>query len=69
MCMPGLAALAREAGWLRQDAPIDEALSRRARTLAIEAGSVLEGAGLARVDFLLDRRAASGVNACESMPQ
>jgi D-alanine-D-alanine ligase len=50
-------------------APIDDALSRRARALAIEAGSVLEGAGLARVDFLLDRRTGElFVNEVNSLP-
>ena len=36
-------------------APISEASSERVRALAIEAFQVLEGEGLARVDFLLDR--------------
>jgi len=36
-------------------APIDEELARRLRELAIRATRVLEGAGLARVDFLVER--------------
>jgi D-alanine-D-alanine ligase len=50
-------------------APIDEAQSRAARRMAIEAVRVLEGSGLARVDFLLDR--ATGelfVNEVNSLP-
>jgi D-alanine-D-alanine ligase len=50
-------------------APIDEAQSRTARRLAIEAARVLEGAGLARVDFLLDRRSGEiFVNELNSLP-
>lgn len=50
-------------------APIDEATSRKARELAIAAVRVLEGAGLARVDFLLDRRSGEVfVNEVNSLP-
>ena len=50
-------------------APIDEAQSRKARSLAIEAVGLLEGAGLARVDFLLDRRSGElFVNEVNSLP-
>jgi len=50
-------------------APIDEAQSRAARELAIAAAGILEGAGLARVDFLLDRRTgALFVNEVNSLP-
>jgi D-alanine-D-alanine ligase len=50
-------------------APIDEAQSRKARSLAIEAVGLLEGAGLARVDFLLDRRTGElFVNEVNSLP-
>ena len=36
-------------------APLDEAVAERARGLALQAFRVLEGSGLARVDFFLDR--------------
>jgi D-alanine-D-alanine ligase len=36
-------------------APIDEAVAEQARSLALRAFRILEGAGLARVDFFLDR--------------
>jgi D-alanine-D-alanine ligase len=36
-------------------APVDEAVAERARALALRAFRILEGAGLARVDFFLDR--------------
>ncbi len=50
-------------------APIDEAQSRKARSLAIQAVGLLEGAGLARVDFLLDRRTGElFVNEVNSLP-
>jgi D-alanine-D-alanine ligase len=50
-------------------APIDEAQSRQARSLAIEAVGLLEGAGLARVDFLMDRHTgALFVNEVNSLP-
>jgi D-alanine-D-alanine ligase len=50
-------------------APIDEATSRSARELAIAAVRILEGAGLARVDFLLDRHTGElFVNEVNSLP-
>jgi D-alanine-D-alanine ligase len=50
-------------------APISEALSERLRALAIEAFRVLEGDGLARVDFLLDRDTEElYVNEVNSLP-
>jgi len=50
-------------------APIDEEQSRKARSLAIEAVRLLEGAGLARVDFLMDRRTGElFVNEVNSLP-
>jgi D-alanine-D-alanine ligase len=36
-------------------APVDEEIAERARALALRAFRILEGAGLARVDFFLDR--------------
>jgi D-alanine-D-alanine ligase len=36
-------------------APVDEEVAERARALALRAFGILEGAGLARVDFFLDR--------------
>jgi len=36
-------------------APVDEEVAERARALALRAFRILEGAGLARVDFFLDR--------------
>ncbi len=50
-------------------APISESQTRRVQELAIAAVEILEGAGLARVDFLLDR--ATGefyVNEVNSLP-
>ena len=50
-------------------APLDEALAERMRELAIRAFRTLEGAGLARVDFFLDR--ATGelwLNELNSLP-
>jgi len=50
-------------------APIDAAQSRVAREMAIEAVRVLEGAGLARVDFLMDRHTGElFVNEVNSLP-
>jgi D-alanine-D-alanine ligase len=50
-------------------APIDEATSDRARALAIRAMQVLEGEGLGRVDFLLDRNTGElFVNELNSLP-
>jgi len=50
-------------------APLDDEQTAEVRRLAIEATRILEGAGLARVDFLLDR--ASGqffINEVNSLP-
>jgi D-alanine-D-alanine ligase len=50
-------------------APISPELSERVRSLALRAFSVLEGEGLARVDFLLDRHTGElYVNELNSMP-
>ncbi len=50
-------------------APIDEAQSQSARAIAIEAVRILEGAGMARVDFLLDRHTGElFVNEVNSLP-
>jgi D-alanine-D-alanine ligase len=50
-------------------APLDEALTRRFRELALEAVGALEGSGLARVDFLMDRRSEEiFVNEVNSLP-
>jgi D-alanine-D-alanine ligase len=50
-------------------APIDEAQSRAAREMAMLAVRVLEGAGLARVDFLMDRNTGElFVNEVNSLP-
>ena len=50
-------------------APIDDAQSRAAREMAIEAVRILEGAGLARVDFLMDRHTGElFVNEVNSLP-
>jgi D-alanine-D-alanine ligase len=58
-----------EATELLIPAPIDEATARAAREMAIAAARVLEGAGLARVDFLLDRRSGElFINEVNSLP-
>jgi len=50
-------------------APISPELSERVRSLALQAFRALEGEGLARVDFLLDRRTGElYVNELNSMP-
>jgi D-alanine-D-alanine ligase len=50
-------------------APLDEEQTRTAQRLAIEATRVLEGEGLARVDFLLDRHTGElFVNEVNSLP-
>jgi len=50
-------------------APLDEATAERARTLALRAFRLLEGAGLARVDFFLDRRTGElFLNELNSLP-
>jgi D-alanine-D-alanine ligase len=50
-------------------APIDESLAERIRELAIRAFQVLEGAGLARVDFFVDRETgALWLNELNSLP-
>ncbi len=50
-------------------APLDEEQTRTAQRLAIEATRVLEGAGLARVDFLMDRQSGElFVNEVNSLP-
>lgn len=36
-------------------APVDDALAQRVRAMAVQAFKAIDGAGLARVDFLLDR--------------
>jgi D-alanine-D-alanine ligase len=54
---------------LRIPAPVPEALADRMRTLSLQAFRVLEGEGMARVDFFLDR--ASGelwLNELNSLP-
>lgn len=54
---------------LRIPAPIDEALSARVRQLAIEAFRAIDGAGLSRVDFLVDgRTGAVWLNEINTMP-
>ncbi|HSB90583.1 MAG TPA: D-alanine--D-alanine ligase family protein [Anaerolineales bacterium] len=42
---------------LRIPAPIDERIAAQARRLAVEAFVAIDGAGMARADFLLDKRA------------
>src|SRR5690606_32436611 len=50
-------------------APIDEAEAERVRAMALRAFAALEGAGLARVDFLMDRRSgALYLNELNSLP-
>ena len=50
-------------------APLDEATAERARALALRAFRVLEGAGLARVDFFLDRQTGElFLNELNSLP-
>ena len=50
-------------------APLGDAQAQAARRLAIEAVELLEGSGLARVDFLLDRRSGElFVNEVNSLP-
>jgi D-alanine-D-alanine ligase len=50
-------------------APLGDEQTRAARRLAIEAVEILEGSGLARVDFLLDRQSGElFVNEVNSLP-
>ena len=50
-------------------APISEALSERMRALAVESFQALEGEGLARVDFVVDRNTEEAfVNEMNSLP-
>ncbi|HXV36567.1 MAG TPA: D-alanine--D-alanine ligase family protein [Myxococcota bacterium] len=50
-------------------APIDDALAQRVRRLAVDAMVALEGAGMARVDFLLDRHSGEVfINEVNSIP-
>jgi D-alanine-D-alanine ligase len=50
-------------------APIPEATAERARQLALQAFRILEGAGLARVDFFLDRETGElWLNELNSLP-
>jgi D-alanine-D-alanine ligase len=50
-------------------APLDEATAERARALALRAFRALEGAGLARVDFFLDRQTGElFLNELNSLP-
>jgi D-alanine-D-alanine ligase len=50
-------------------APIDDSLAEEMRRLAVEATAVLEGAGLARVDFLLERNSEKiFINEVNSIP-
>ena len=50
-------------------APLDEPVAERLRELAIRAFRVLEGAGLARVDFFLDRESGEiWLNELNSLP-
>jgi D-alanine-D-alanine ligase len=50
-------------------APIPEATAERARALALQAFRILEGAGLARVDFFLDRETGElWLNELNSLP-
>jgi D-alanine-D-alanine ligase len=50
-------------------APIDPALAGRVRELAIQAFLAIDGAGLARVDFLLDRESGKlWLNEANTMP-
>jgi len=50
-------------------APISDALTEQVRQMAIQAFKAIDGAGLARVDFLLDRgSAALYLNEANTMP-
>jgi D-alanine-D-alanine ligase len=50
-------------------APISDALAERVRQMAIQAFKAIDGAGLARVDFLLDRESAAlYLNEANTMP-
>jgi D-alanine-D-alanine ligase len=50
-------------------APIDEALAERVRELAVRAFLAIDGAGLARVDFLLDKESGElWLNEANTMP-
>jgi D-alanine-D-alanine ligase len=50
-------------------APLDEALAERVRALALRAFRTLEGSGLARVDFFLDRESGEiYLNELNSLP-
>ncbi len=50
-------------------APIDDAVAKKMRRLAVEAVVTLEGSGLARVDFLLDRNSGEiYINEVNSIP-
>jgi D-alanine-D-alanine ligase len=54
---------------LRVPAPLDEEIAERARSLALRAFRVLEGSGLARVDFFLDRETGElFLNELNSLP-
>lgn len=54
---------------LRVPAPLDEAVAETARSLALRAYRALEGSGLARVDFFLDRESgALFLNEVNSLP-
>lgn len=64
-----------EAKYLDEDtellvpAPLDDAQTRHVQRLAVEAVQALEGAGLARVDFLMDRHSGQFyVNEVNSIP-
>ncbi len=54
---------------LRVPAPVDEGLAEEMRRMALEAFRVLEGAGLARVDFFLEKQTGTLlVNEVNSLP-
>ena len=58
-----------EATELRVPAPLDDETSERLRALAVDAFRVLEGAGLARVDFFLERETGHiWLNEVNSLP-
>lgn len=63
------AKYADESTELLVPAPLSEAQTHRVRQLAVDAVQILEGAGLARVDFLLERETGEFfVNEVNSLP-
>lgn len=63
------AKYADESTEMRIPAPLDEEVTARIRSLAIEAYQALEGEGFARVDFMIDRKTGElYINELNSLP-